>query len=206
MKTAGADLDSLPPSLKAHLQPPAPGPSTGFNELDRALPTGGWPVGAVIEVICGCWGIGELRLFLPLMRFCLQQGRRLAWVMPPYVPYAPALMQAGVDLDRVVVVEPEHRDTEALWGVECLLRSTACAIVLAWPAQLSEKAVRRLQLAAQSGGGLGILFRADGQSGRWETAPVALRLRIDAEPGGLAVEILKARGGCRRSTIRLALP
>src|SRR5579862_5430764 len=38
---------------------------SGFDELDRRLPRGGWPLGALIELLCFAPGIGELSLLLP---------------------------------------------------------------------------------------------------------------------------------------------
>jgi hypothetical protein len=53
--------------------------------------------------------------------------------------------------------------------------------------------MRRLQLAAETGNALGILFRS-AQAGK-ERSPAALRLKLEAVNNGLAVHILKRRGG-----------
>lgn len=80
------------------------GIATGFAPLDDALPESGWPAQGIIEVVSGRPGIGELQLFLPLMRSLIARGRWIVWVAPPYSPYAPSLVQAGIDLRRVLVV------------------------------------------------------------------------------------------------------
>ena len=64
---------------------------TGFAELDEQLPGGGWPRGALTEILIEREGIGELRLLLPALVHASQQSGWLAWVAPPHVPYAPAL-------------------------------------------------------------------------------------------------------------------
>ena len=104
---------------------------TGFASLDRALPGGGWPAGALTELIGGGAGIGELQLVLPALSALSWAGKRIVWVAPPHLPYAPALAAAGVDLSRVAVVRaPGRRD--ALWAAEQALRSGSCHALLAW--------------------------------------------------------------------------
>ena len=67
---------------------------SGFDELDRRLPRGGWPLGALIELLSVAQGIGELGLFLPALSRLAHSGRYIAWIAPPYLPYAPALVAA----------------------------------------------------------------------------------------------------------------
>jgi hypothetical protein len=113
-------------------------------------------------------------------------------VAPPHVPYAPALSIAGVDLKRLLVANPRS-EADAWWAAEQALRSGSCSIVLAWLKTPDERRMRRLQLGAESGKTLGVLFRD--ASAAEERSPAALRLRLEARPNGLAVHILKRRGG-----------
>ena len=76
--------------------------TTGFAPLDRYLPGGGWPVGALIEVFVDRYGIGELRLLIPALRALTgdqttSAKKWLVWISPPFVPYAPALGE-GIDV------------------------------------------------------------------------------------------------------------
>jgi hypothetical protein len=75
---------------------PASVPS-GFRQLDAALPGGGWPRGALTELLLEREGIGELRLTLPALARLQAEGRSIVWVVPPYRPHAPALTAAGLD-------------------------------------------------------------------------------------------------------------
>ena len=45
----------------------APAVPTGFRALDRELPGGGWPRGALTEILGSQEGIGELQLVLPAL-------------------------------------------------------------------------------------------------------------------------------------------
>jgi hypothetical protein len=156
--------------------------ATGYPELDRQLPGGGWPLGALTELIVGQYGIGELRLFLPaLSALSRRHDRRLMWIAPPHEPYAPALAAAGLDLSRHLVVRPEQS------------RDVLCAAVLLWTERLSDREARRLQLAAESSAAWGLIFRPPAAAR--EHSPAALRLHMSVGSSGRCLQILKARGG-----------
>ena len=93
-----------------------PGITTGIAALDQLLPDG-WPRGALTEILSSRPGIGECSLLLPaLSRLC--DGRRwLALIAPPYIPYAPALAAAGIDISRVLMIHPRS-EAEILWAAE----------------------------------------------------------------------------------------
>jgi len=179
--------DGAPGRMASRLAAPS-----GFPELDASLPGGGWPVGAIAELMSDAIGIGELSLLVPLLSRLARAGRYIAWIAPPYLPYAPALAQRGLPLERMLLVRTRSLQ-ESLWATEQALRCPAVGAVLGWPAYIVDKNVRRLQLAAEAGGSLGILYRPP-EAAR-ESSPAALRLRLHAAPDGLAVEIQKSRGG-----------
>ena len=165
---------------------------SGFDELDRQLPRGGWPLGALIELLSATEGIGELSLLLPALCRLARDGRYIVWIAPPYIPYAPALIQRGLPLERLLIVHTRSL-AESLWATEQALRCPAVGAVLGWPAHLVDKSLRRLQLAAEAGGSLGILHRPLTAAG--EASPAALRLQLQPQRYGLGIHILKARGG-----------
>lgn len=171
--------------------PATVGVPTGFHALDQKLPGGGWPVGALTEILLPSPGIGELRLVMPALARLSRRNRWSAWIAPPYIPYAPALVACGVDLSRTLIVRP-RATTDGFWALEQALRSGTCAAVLAWPAGGDRQMWRRLQLAAEAGQSTGLIFRREATA---EPAPVALRLQLAPLPGGLEVHILKRRGG-----------
>ena len=41
------------------------GIGSGFAQLDKELPEGGWPAGALTELLCDDQGIGEISLLSP---------------------------------------------------------------------------------------------------------------------------------------------
>ncbi len=167
---------------------PAPlGESTGFAALDALLPHGGWPHGALTELLIPADGVGELALLMPTLSRLTGAGRLVALIAPPLCPYAPAWQDAGVDLRHLEIVRADPRG--ALWAFEQCLRSAAFTAVLGWPANADGPALRRLQVAADSGECLGFAVRDSRHAGN--PSPAALRI----ERGDRAWHVRKCRGG-----------
>lgn len=154
------------------------GTSTGYARLDRELPDGGWPQSGVLELLLAHAGLGEMSLMIPALAHLSQQNRVVAWVSPPWMPYAPALAQRGVKLDQVLLVRPTHL-RDCLWAMEQCLSSGACAAVLGWPQALQPQQIKRLHMAAQYGKCLGVLMRhrRHGQN----ASPAPLRIEIGTQ-------------------------
>jgi len=176
------------------------GLASGYPRLDRCLPGGGWPPAALTEILTAQYGIGELRLLMPaLAKLSAAETHTdatepgwIAWVAPPFQPYAPALQQCGINLSRLLIVRPKD-DSELLWSAEQALSSGTCAAVLLWPDVLDDQASRRLQLAAEKGHSWAIAFRP--LAARQQPSAAALRLELQSTEQGTRVHILKSRGG-----------
>lgn len=174
--------------------------STGHAALDELLQ--GWPQGALSEILYSQSGIGEMRLLVPALAALSQQDRWIMMVAPPFLPNDDALTAAGVDTSKLLVVRPESvRDL--LWTLEEGLRSGTCSAVLAWPARLDTRQLRRLQLAAEQGQALGFMFRPTEQVD--DASPAALRLRIQPTATATRVEVIKRRGGWAPEPVQMDL-
>src|SRR5207237_1656021 len=121
--------------------------SSGFAVLDGELPGGGWPTGGLTEILGLQQGIGELRLLLPALAALTTAGKRVIWLAPPHLPYAPALAAAGVDLTHLSVVRAPGR-LDALWAAEQVLRAGPCHALVAWFRHAKYEELRRLAVAA----------------------------------------------------------
>ncbi len=156
---------------------------TGFDWLDRLLPGQGWPRAALSEILCDSAGIGELGLVAPgLARLSREQARWIAWINPPFMPHAPALAAAGIEVGKVLLIRTGEADSsgqDALWALEQALESGACSAVLAWPDEhrLRTPDLRRIHLRAQHGGTWAVLFRPGLASRNPSAAELRLRIR-----------------------------
>jgi hypothetical protein len=175
------------------------GLASGFAALDAHLPEQGWPRSGLIEILVSRFGSGELSLLLPALA-ALTQGataRWCVWVAPPLMPFAPALVAQGIVLERVAVVG----GARPLWAFEQTLGSGACDAVLAWAGRPKLRELRRLQLAAERGRTLGVLFRP--RRAAREASVAVLRLDLEPLPGGARLTLLKGRSA-RRDAIDLS--
>src|SRR5215470_9729595 len=170
-----------------------PGLPTGFAALDEYLPGSGWPRTGLIEILVPRFGSGELYLVLPALAALTRAAtaRWCVWVAPPLMPFAPALVAQGVVLERVAVVGGER----PLWAFEQVLGSGACDAALAWVKRPRARDIRRLQLAAERGRTLGVLFRP--QRAARESSAAQLRLSVQATRTGVRVGVLKGRSAAR---------
>jgi hypothetical protein len=201
-----------------------PALASGFAELDRELPGGGWPQGQLIELLTDDAGIGELSLLAPALAQLAQARRCTVWVLPAdtastvrtasalearTVPYAPALATAGLDLARTIFVKPAT-PREGLWAVEQSLRARHLGAVVGWLPSASGtggdgdfRALRRLHLLAQRHQALAFVLRSTHHV--QAPSPAVLRLLLVSNGARLAVTLLKRRGRPLLDPITLAL-
>ncbi len=170
--------------------------ATGHAGLDAQLPGGGWPVGAMAEVLQPAAGLHVWQLVLPaLAQATAARPGAVVLVAPPYEPFAPALRAGGLDAARLCRVQASSA-AQALWAAEQALRCRDVLAVLAWLPQAAPESLRRLQLAAAQMGQLLWVFRP--AQARQQASPAPLRLWVEAvaDSGGaqVQVQVLKRRG------------
>jgi cell division inhibitor SulA len=176
---------------------------TGFAALDQALPDQGWEQGALTELLCNEQGIGELSILAPAIQRTSEAGRGVVLVAPPYIPLPIAWEAKGINLQHVIIVRAEAADQG--WVMEQAARSGACGMVVGWNMQarsnLNYQALRRLQLAAESGGTTLVLYRPL-QAGA-HASPAPTRLTVSAQDGQTCVHLVKRRAALMADTIAL---
>ena len=195
MKGGVAALTQLPGvwrggELEHVVHPTVP---TGHAALDRELPGGGWPMGTLSEVLHDGVGIGEVGFLASALARATEGDRLIAWINAPHVPYAPALSQAGIPVDRCLVVRPANRE-DAMWAAEQALKSGACGAVLFWQGErITDYAwLRRLQMAAGAGRSTAIFFRSTAAEAL--STPAHLRVVVARSNDVFNVRIPKRRG------------
>lgn len=165
---------------------------SGSASLDAVLPGGGWQSGTIVELMPACDGIGEVRLLMPALAKITHSERHVAMIAPPYIPFAPALLQHGLRLEHFWIIRAQTA-ADILWSTEQTLRCKSFGAVLAWPLAIRDREVRRLQLAAEAGSSVGFVYRPP--SAALESSPAAVRLRLQADTNGeLKIDVVKCRG------------
>ena len=131
----------------------------GHQAIDQHLPEGGLALGALHEVAGGGKGAidGAAAALFAAGIAARTRGRAL-WCVIRRDLFAPALAQAGLVPDRVIYVEAGD-EKAVLACFEEGLRHGGLAAVVAEVALLSMTASRRLQLAAEGSGTIGIAIR-----------------------------------------------
>jgi hypothetical protein len=168
---------------------------TGFSALDDCLPGKGWPRAGLVEILIDRLGVGELSLLMPVLAALTRRpsARWCAWITPPFEPFPPALVAHGLVLERVLIAHAAKN----LWAFEQALGSGACEAVLGWISKPRARDLRRLQLAAERGRTLGVLFRT--LRAARESSSAVLRLILEPAEQGARITLLKSRGGYRGS-------
>ena len=200
--SADEDRDGLHAQVwRAHAWARAPlhTVATGEALLDAQLPGGGWPVGALTELLQEAGVHNEWRLLLPALA---QHGNGpVVLVGPPHLPFAPALLAQGLQTQRLLCLCPGAFGTDTapvasascLWATEQALRCAPVDTVVAWLAQVRPHQLRRLQLAAAEHHKL--LFVVRSLQAQHEASPAVLRLKLSLNAQShVCVEVLKRRG------------
>ncbi|WBV44818.1 ImuA family protein [Pseudoroseomonas cervicalis] len=168
--------------------------------IDRHLPEGGLARGALHEVTAADPGaaLGFCALLLG------RAGGTVLWIAPrPDALWPPGLRPLGLPVERLVLAR-YRQPQDGLWALEEALRSPALAGALLQIPSLPMLAARRLQLAAEAGGGIGLLLRDAAEADPDSPAPggaanALTRWHIASEPGGgtpcWRLRLLRCRGG-----------
>jgi len=131
----------------------------GLDAIDRVLPDGGLAFGALHEVAGGGTGaVHGAAAALFTAGVAARTGGKVLWCLTRPDLFAPAVAQAGLSSSRVIYVECGD-DKTVLACFEEGLRHKGLGAVVAEVARLSMTASRRLQLAAESSGTIGIAIR-----------------------------------------------
>lgn len=179
---------------------------TGHTILNNFLVHQGWPKACLIEINQLEMGQGEWLLLTPALRNQIQGLHVL--INPPAMPFAQGLLQVGLDLDRILIINAPAKNDFLAAFVE-IARAKACSHLLAWQPQqaLNYTEIRKCVLASNEGEGIYWLLRHSRNTAQHSPAHLRLRTRMCADY--LDVVITKQKG-CEQSllnqSIKLPLP
>lgn len=182
------------------------GQDTGHALLNNYLVRQGWPNACLIEINQQEIGHGEWLLLAPALRNHAQGLQIL--INPPAIPFAQGLLQAGMDLDRLLIINAPAKNDFLAAFVE-IARAKACSHLLAWQPQqaLNYTDIRKCVLASNEGAGVYWLLR--NARSRAQASPAHLRLITRIHADYLEVTITKQKGGDQallNKPLALALP
>ena len=169
---------------------------TGIGPLDDRLPEGGLPAGSLMEWLGPIEGGGAGTLLFLVARHRLQAGGVGIVIDRDRQFYPPATGFSDEMLARTIVLRPGS-DGDTLWALEQSLRCPGVAFVVCRLDRVQPNAYRRLKLAAETGGGLGLFPREE--RCRSQSSWADLRLLVEpvsteippldkGGPGGVARE------------------
>jgi protein ImuA len=170
--------------------------SSGVAAVDRLLPGGGLRHGMLVEWLAERTGCGAATLGLLAAREACRAGGVMVVLDRTRAFYPPAAAGWGVDPARLIVVRPRTTRDE-IWAAVQSLRSPVVAAVWAMIDRLDSRNFRRLQLAAEAGGTLGVLVR--GASARGQPSWADVRLGVKTRQGDWETRRQGERNGKRIS-------
>lgn len=175
--------------------------SSGFAELDRELPGGGWPRQSLTEVLSPQPSVLEWRLIGPALRSVVAAGGTVVVVGPPKQPHLPGLHHSGIDEKHLVWVQADS-PAERLWCTEQLVKANASGALISWLPQARPEQIRRLQVCAHACEGPVFLFRP--AAARYTASAAPLRVMATFAPDWeLQVQVFKRRGPVHEGVVRL---
>ncbi len=159
-------------------------PGFPFSMIEGEIPRG-----ALVEV-SGALGCGKTEAVLQLLSE--NPEVRTAWVEENLTLYPVAFQQLRARLERMLFVDASRESELALWSAQQILRSEAFGILVLVAHDLTELALRRLQLAAERVGTTVILLSDQSSHvGNW---PMAMQLEVGRVNGRIEARVLKRRG------------
>ncbi len=176
------------------------------ESIDAHLPGGGLARAGLHEILAAEPGAAASFAAVILGRASASIGGPVLWIGPEPDAWPPGLARFGLSPAELVMVRAP-RSTDALWAMEEALRCPAVAGALLNLSEIDLTSARRLQLAAEAGGALGILLRPDSEEAGHTTA--LTRWRVNTLPGtGSAhslgdprwsLDLLRCRGNTPRN-------
>jgi hypothetical protein len=155
--------------------------------------------GGIVEWLVEKEGAGAFAVAMQTM--AQSSGGRGVWAVVDTFGefYAPALTGWGIDTKNILVLRPATLQ-ETCWSIEQCLRCPGVRATWAWvDHRVHARVLRRWQMAAEVGGGAGLLFRP--LSAQHEPVWADLRLLVTPRAGGqeetrrVNVDVLYRRGG-----------
>jgi protein ImuA len=143
-------------TLETSFRPCAP-TTIPLGALSEVFPDG-LSAGSLVELLPRAPGAGAWTLALILAHHACGERKTLLITDPERCFYPPAAQKFGMDVKRTIIVRAK-KPSDALLALAQALRCSAIGAAIGAFDKLTDRDARRLQLAAEDGGTLGVLVR-----------------------------------------------
>ncbi|WP_242521763.1 cell division inhibitor SulA [Motiliproteus sp. SC1-56] len=114
--------------------------------------------GKLTEIILADEDEYNFQLLMPLLAQLSRDDRWFAWIAPPLKLPKAWLLQAGIDINKIILLQPSGSHS-ALKLARRALETGTCHAVISWPGDLRQQDREELEAAARHGQSHAILVR-----------------------------------------------
>ena len=114
--------------------------------------------GSVTEIVVQSDNFSNIPMLMPLLAQLSQDDRWFVWIAPPVLLPKQLLLDAGIDLNKVILLNPDNKHSTYALAKQALSTGTSHSVI-SWPGYLSEEELNELEGAAKEGQSHGIIIR-----------------------------------------------
>lgn len=114
--------------------------------------------GSVTEIIVQNDDLNSIPMLMPLLAQLSKDDRWFVWIAPPALLPKQHLLEAGIDLNKVILLKPGSKYSTFELAKQALSTGTSHAVI-SWPGYLSDAELHDLECAATKGNSHGIVIR-----------------------------------------------
>ncbi|WP_420597654.1 cell division inhibitor SulA [Neptuniibacter sp.] len=114
--------------------------------------------GTVTEIIVQNDDFNSIPMLMPLLAQLSNDNRWFVWIAPPVLLPKQLLLESGIDLQKVILLNPNSKHSTFELAKQALSTGTSHAVI-SWPGYLSDEQLNDLEGAATKGQSHGIVIR-----------------------------------------------
>lgn len=133
-------------------------PKTEQNQIHQKPNSSKAGFGKITEIVTSSGELSDIPILMPLLAQLSHEDRWFAWISPPANLPKSLLKNAGIDLNKVILLYPDAQHSVLQLAKKALSAGT-CHAVISWAEKISEHEIKNLEQSAQHGRSNGILIR-----------------------------------------------
>lgn len=141
---------SLHPVKPVRQKPGRSSPRSMSYDPYRAMPLSNGMAGKITQIIMPDEDEYNFQLLMPLLAQLSRDNRWFAWIAPPLKLPKQWLLEAGIDINKIMMLQPKA-ECDTLELAEKALATGTCHAVISWPGQINKTQLETLEKAAKNG-------------------------------------------------------